>query len=126
MTSTVHQPSTADQFMRRLLRVEGQADPCALVGASSAMSTSIVVSAVRCTLTYLLIPLLTPVIGLLGLLSAPLGIALCAFASVMSVRSMRRFWIADHRYRWAYTAFASIMLCFLAVSVVVDLIHLFG
>ena len=54
------QRPAADRFMRRLLRVEGAADPGAILGAQKAMTSSILVSAVRCTITYLLVPILTP------------------------------------------------------------------
>ena len=43
-----------------------------------------------------------------------LGVAL------LSVRSMRRFWIANHPKRWAYTAFASVVLVSLTVGIIVD------
>src|SRR5215207_9801288 len=41
------QRPAADRFMRRLLRVEGAADPGAILGAQKAMTSSILVSAVR-------------------------------------------------------------------------------
>lgn len=111
----------ADRFMRKLLRVGDQVDPAALLGAQQAMSKSILVSAVRCTITYLLIPLLGGTVALLDAFSAPLSIALCLFAGFMSIRSMRRFWIANHPKRWAYTAFASVVLVALTIGIAVDI-----
>ena len=95
--------SAADRRMRAILRA---------------------VSAIRCTITYLLIPLLGSTIGLLDVFSAPLSIALCLFAGFMSIRSMRRFWIANHPKRWAYTAFASVVLVALTVGITVDILRL--
>lgn len=116
----------ADRRMRAILRVGDQIDPSALLGAQSAMSKSILVSAIRCTITYLLIPILGSTIGLLSVFGAPLSISLCLFAGFMSIRSMRRFWIANHPRRWAYTAFASVVLVALAVGITFDVLRLLG
>lgn len=114
------QRPAADRFMRRVLRVGDTVDRNAIFGARRSTTTSIIVSGIRCTITYLLIPILTPVVGLLRTLGAPLSLALCLFAMVMGVAGMRRFWIADHRSRWAYTAFIGVVLVLLSVAVVLD------
>lgn len=110
----------ADRAMRLLLRVRGDADPDAILGAQRAMTNSILVSAVRCTITYLLVPVLTPIVGVLDLVAAPLSLVLCGLAFVMSTRSLRRFWRADHAKRWHYTALVAVVWAFLAVAVVRD------
>ena len=110
--------------MRRLLRIEGEAEPGAILGAQRAMTSSILVSAVRCTITYLLVPILTPIVGVLDLVAAPLSILLCAVAFVMSTRSLRRFWRADHAKRWHYTALVAVVWAFLTVAVVRDVAQL--
>lgn len=114
----------ADRRMRALLRVGDQVDPGALLGAQQAMSKSILVSAVRCTITYLLIPILGGAVGLFDVFGPVLSIALCLFAGFMSIRSMRRFWIANHPKRWAYTAFASVVLVALAIGITFDVVRL--
>jgi hypothetical protein len=114
----------ADRVMRRLLRIEGQADPDAILGAQRAMTNSILVSAVRCTITYLLVPILTPIVGVLDLVAAPLSAVLCVLAVVMSTRSLRRFWKADHAKRWHYTALVLVVWTFLAVALARDLTQL--
>ncbi len=116
----------ADRRMRAILRVGDQVDPAALLGAQKAMSKSIMVSAIRCTITYLLIPLLGSTVALLDAFSAPLSIALCLFAGFMSIRSMRRFWIANHPKRWAYTAFASVVLVALTIGIGADIVRIVG
>ena len=106
--------------MRRLLQVGDDVDPSAVFGARRSMSGSIVVSAIRCTITYLVIPIVTPFVGFMSALGAPLSIALCVLAAVMGITSVRRFWIADHRARWAYTAFIGVVLVALTVAVAMD------
>jgi uncharacterized membrane protein YozB (DUF420 family) len=79
-----------------------------------------VVSGIRCTITYLLIPILAPFVGLLNMLGAPISITLSSFAIVMGIGGVRRFWIADHRARWSYTTFIGVIFVLLSVAIVVD------
>lgn len=106
--------------MRRLLRIGDEVDRNAIFGARRSTTASIVISGIRCTITYLLVPILTPFIGLLGTVAAPLSIALSVFAMVMGVVGVRNFWLADHRSRWAYTAFIGVVLVLLTVGIVID------
>lgn len=118
--------TAGDRFMRRALRVQGPAQRGAIFGARDAMSRSLLVSALRCILTYLVIPVAVPAIGVLDVVAAPLSIALCLVAGFMSIRSVRRFFLADHPKRWAYTAFAAVVMVFLAVAVVADIATIAG
>jgi len=92
-------------------------DKNAIVGARRSTTTAIVVSGIRCTITYLLIPILAPLVGLLDTLGAPISIALSSFAMVMGIAGVRRFWIADHRARWSYTTFIGVVLVLLCVAI---------
>ncbi|WP_197511864.1 hypothetical protein [Tessaracoccus coleopterorum] len=82
------------------------------------------ISAVRCLITYLLIPVLVPLLSLSGWVAAPVGIALCVVAVVNGVISMRRFWRADHPQRWTYTLFMAVIFAILTVALVSDLSRL--
>ena len=67
------------------------------------MERSLLISMVRCLLTYIVLPFVAPLLGV-GLGVAPLiGIPVGLVAIVANVASVRRFWRADHRYRWHYT-----------------------
>jgi O-antigen/teichoic acid export membrane protein len=114
------QRTPADRFMRRLLRVGDVVDKNAILGARRNTTTAIVVSGIRCIITYLLIPILAPIVGLSGAASAPLTIALSLLAIYVGVSGVRRFWIADHRARWAYTAFIGVVVILLLIGIVVD------
>ena len=92
----------------------------AILGARRNKTTAIVVSGIRCIITYLLIPVLAPIIGLSGAASAPITIGLSLLAIYMGVSGVRRFWIADHRARWAYTAFIGVVMVLLLIGIVVD------
>lgn len=114
--------SAADRFMRRLLGISHvQRSAKTEREAHRGFQTSILVSAVRCIVTYLLIPILTPIVSFAGVLSAPIGIALCAVAFVSGTMSLRRFWASDHTARWMYTWFIAVVFVVLAVAVAVDI-----
>jgi hypothetical protein len=107
--------------MRRWLRVGDVVDKNAILGARRSTTAAIVVSGIRCIFTYLLIPILAPVMGITDAASAPVTIALSVLAIVMGVTGVRRFWIADHRARWAYTIFIAVIVSLLVVGIVFDL-----
>lgn len=110
----------ADRFMRRLLGVRGPTR-AAGDGAHRAFRVAVAISAVRCLITYLLIPVLVPVLSLAGWVAAPVGLLLCLVAGVNGVVSVRRFWRADHRQRWMYTIFMAVVFAILAIALVSDL-----
>lgn len=114
----------ADRFVRKLLRVGDEVDKTAVFGARRSTTTAIVVSGIRCTITYLLIPILAPFFGFVGALDAPVSIFLSSVAIVMGIRGVRRFWIADHRARWQYTGFIGVVVGLLLVAITVDASHL--
>jgi hypothetical protein len=116
--------SGADVFMRRLLRVDDAQPRLREDELRSAFSRSILVSATRCIITYLLIPFLGPVLGLAAGVGPVVGIPVGALAIVFNVKSMRRFWRADHRFRWHYTAIGGTVIGMLVVLIALDLAEL--
>lgn len=109
-----------DRAMRRLLGVH-EVDRGSASGAHRAFRVSVVISAVRCLITYLAIPILVPLLSLSGWVAAPVGIALCVVAVVNGVVSVRRFWASDHARRWMYTGFMGIVFVILGVAMVTEL-----
>lgn len=122
--ATVPRPA-ADVAMRRLLRIpDGHVSTER--AAQRAFSTSVLVSAVRCTLTYLVLPFAAPALGLAAGVGPAVGIPIGAVAVGSNVMTIRRFWAADHRWRWAYTALALTVIALLFVLMVVDVVSLVG
>ena len=114
--------SEADVFMRRLLRVQERGSSAK--GAENVFGASILVSTIRCMLTYVVLPLLKPVVDLSGGVGPVLGLILGTISAVAIVASMRRFWAAHHRWRWGYTAVGGgiiVLLLFQAVGDVASL-----
>lgn len=116
--------SRADGVMRRLLRVDDSQPRMREDELRSAFSRSILVSATRCIITYLLIPFLGPVLGLAAGVGPVIGIPIGLLAIVFNVKSMRRFWRADHRFRWHYTAIGGTVIGMLVVLIALDLAEL--
>jgi hypothetical protein len=115
----------ADIAMRRLLRIPD--GPAAPEGAAQrAFSTSIMVSATRCILTYVILPFVAPVLGFAAGVGPIIGIPIGIVAIVCNVLTIRRFWAADHRWRWAYTALALTVISLLLVLMAKDLASVLG
>lgn len=116
--------SPADLRMRRLLRLPLDAPKATEASARSLVERSLLISMVRCLLTYVVLPFVAPIIGV-GLGVTPvIGIVVGTVAIVANVASIRRFWRADHRYRWHYTALASVIIVLLVWLIVADVAEL--
>ncbi len=117
--------SKADRLMRSLLRIPTIHPGSSDAAAHRGFRVSLVVSGIRCLISYLLVPILVPVVSFAGVVAAPIGIALCVIAGVNGVASVRRFWIADHRAKWMYTAFIGFVFLVLAIALATDITRLF-
>ena len=117
--------SPLDLRMRRLLRLPADGPKGSARAARSAFETSIYVSAARCLLTYIILPFVFPIIGVSTRATPAVGISVSLVAIAADVASIRRFWRADHKYRWHYTALASAIICAMVVLIVMDTFNLF-
>jgi hypothetical protein len=123
--TTAHpERSDADRAMRRLLRLPVDGPKASIFGAENVFSTSIAVSAARCLVTYVLLPVLSPILNLSGNLGPALGLVVSAVSMVAIAYSVRRFFAADHKYRWHYTAVGGAIFGLLIWQSVLDVQHL--
>ncbi|HLX89606.1 MAG TPA: hypothetical protein VKR22_14270 [Acidimicrobiales bacterium] len=85
---------------------------------------SITVSAVRCLLSYVFIPVVLPAVG--GVTNVPPGVGLPigALALVFDVVALRRFWVSRHRWRWAVTAIYLVVMGLVSALLVGDVTRL--
>jgi hypothetical protein len=113
----------ADVAVRRLLRIP-DGPPAPEGAAQRAFSTSILVSATRCLLTYIVLPFVAPALGLAAGVGPAIGIPIGVVAIGCNIVTIRRFWAADHRWRWAYTAIAVTVIALLLVLMVEDILDL--
>jgi len=85
-------------------------------GATEAVRLGLYLSAVRCLLTYVLIPALGATVALTRWLS-PVAATLQVLAAFTAVSGTRTLWRLRHPLRWAYAALA-VVLVGMAVEVV--------
>jgi hypothetical protein len=85
-----------------------------------------IISGIRCTLTYVILPFVTPLIGIAPGVGPALGLTLGLVAIAANVASMRRFWRAQHPWRRPVTVIHVVVIAFLAVMMANDLIELIG
>lgn len=114
--------SSAEHFMRRLLRVS-DAPRVAEESVNGLFSVSIVLSALRCLLSYIVLPLVVPLVGTAAGVGPIIGIPVAAVALVFDVRSIRRFWLADHRWRWYMTFLYLVVMAMVAGLLVSDVVR---
>jgi hypothetical protein len=116
-------PSSADRFMRRLLRLpEGRTSTAA--EARSAFQKSLFISTCRCLLMYIVFPFVLPAVGIARGVGPFIGVVIGVLAMVSIVYSIRRFWRADHSKRWHYTIFGTAIIAFLIVLAIEDVTSL--
>jgi hypothetical protein len=118
--------SDADRRMRRLLRLPADGPRASIIDANNAASRSIAISAVRCLITYVVVPVLGPVLNISGGFGPVLGLVIGAVSMVAIIAAARRFFAADHRWRWGYVGIGSAIFVLLIVQAAVDIADLTG
>lgn len=94
--------------------------------AQRGFSRSVIISGIRCTLTYVLLPLVAPFVGLAPNVGPVIGLTVGTVAIAANLFSIRRFWRADHRWKVHATVLHCAVLLLLAVLMVLDIRELLG
>jgi hypothetical protein len=87
-------------------------------------SLSIAISAARCLLSYIVLPVLVPLAGPVAGTGPALGIPLGVLALVFDVRAVRRFWMAEHRWRRPITGIYVVVMAMVAALLIHDIVTL--
>ena len=85
-----------------------------------------IISTIRCTLTYLVFPFALPALGLVTDTGVVISIVIGVLAMVCDIFSIRRFFAADHKWRWHFSTVALIVICMLGILLVKDVVHMVG
>jgi len=119
---TVPLRSPADRIMRRVLFLPVDAPAGSIAGTEGVFSRSIAISAARCLVMYVVLPLLAPILHLTGSVTTPvIGLILAIVSMAAITYSMRRFFGSDHKYRWGYAAVGGAIFVFMAVGAVMNI-----
>jgi hypothetical protein len=125
---TIDRPtrSRADEAMRRLLRIPEQQAPIDETETHRIFSASILLSALRCLLSYIVLPIVLPAIGLARGVGPVISIPIGLLALTFDYLGIRRFWLADHHQRWAFSALYAVVGGMVLVLLIVDIVHVVG
>ena len=89
--------------------------------AERAFGLSLVFSAVRCVLQYVILPFVLPVFGFAADAAVPVVLAINLVAIVAILYSVRRMWRIDYKYKWQYLLVGAAALLILFVFLYADL-----
>lgn len=89
--------------------------------AQRAFSVSMIVSGVRCLLAYVVLPFVTPFLGLAPGVGPGMGLAIGVVAIAANVFSLRRFWRLNHPWKKWVTVLHVGVIGFLLVLIALDL-----
>lgn len=119
--------SSADRAVSRLLRVsevdtslEKQED------AQRLFSVAMVISGLRCILSYVIFPFVLPALGLGATagVGPAIGIPVGVVALFFDLRGIRRFWVANYRYKWHMTVVYLLVIGLVSYLVLADIVQL--
>lgn len=116
-------PSRADAVARRVLLIPPERGRTSEADAQRLFSTSILISALRCLLTYIVFPVVTPLVGALSGVAPVIGIPIAVVALVFDVLGIRRFFLAGHRLRWPVTGIYLAVMGLVAYLLAGDIAH---
>jgi len=88
------------------------------------LAGSLVFVSLRCTLQYIVLPFLLPLLGLRGDLSLSISIAIDLIALATIAYNVRRLW--NTSWRWRYLGLAAVMVAFIAFMLYQDARLLLG
>jgi hypothetical protein len=121
--TAVQTPGRADVVVRRLLFIPDDSGRVSDADAQRLFSTSIFISALRCLLTYVAFPVITPLVGAVAGVAPVIGIPIAVVALVFDVLGIRRFFRAGHRMRWPITVIYLAIMGMVSYLLAGDIAH---
>ena len=113
--------SKADVVVRTVLRIKERPPGENQATAYAAFQKSMLISATRCTLTYVVFPFLLPMLSFLHGGAPIIGVVIGSVAMVADVFTIRRFFAIDHKWRWYFCSIVFGIMCLLSVLLVHDI-----
>jgi hypothetical protein len=106
--------------MTTSISAEQAADTGDDTDAERVFSKSIAISAIRCVLAYVIFPLGAPLVGLTTV-GPWVGVVVSVVALYFNVYSIRRFWAADHRWKYYMSALNVAVIVLVTILFVEDI-----
>ncbi|MBV9282850.1 MAG: hypothetical protein JOZ41_22475 [Chloroflexi bacterium] len=94
--------------------------------AQRALTFGLLLSALRCTVQYILLPFVLPWIGVAASIPPWVTLVLSGLALASIARNVRYLWRLRHARRWSYLGLASMVATALLLFMVMDLRNLLG
>ncbi|MBI1298518.1 hypothetical protein GC175_26585 [bacterium] len=86
--------------------------------ANKSVGGSLILSSVRCTLQYIVLPFALPLLGFGGTVSSVLTLVLSAAAVALLLYNVVELWSTS--WRWSYLGLASVLLLIMTVFLIDD------
>jgi hypothetical protein len=106
-------------------RVPGALETPLPAAAQKALTFGLLLSAIRCTLQYALLPFVLPWVGLAASIPSWATLVLSGIALASLSRNVRILWRTHHARRWSYLGLAMVVGSALVVFMAVDARSLF-
>ena len=108
--------------MRHVLQVPEERKPIPESDTHKIFGISIVLSATRCLLSYIVLPILLPLLGLAKGVGPWIAIPIGVLALTFDVLGIRRFWLADHHQKWLFSAVYAVVGAMVLTLLIVDIV----
>lgn len=82
---------------------------------------SILISAIRCTLTYVILPFVAPFVGLAAGVGPAVGIPIALVALWANIACIKRHWHSDHRWKWPVSLLNVGIIVLLVILLILDI-----
>ena len=125
--SDLIQLNARDAFACKVLRVRrSESSPSAQESAQALFSYSMVLSGLRCILSYVIVPFVFPFLGLgaTATLGPAIGIPVGLLAIGFDIKGMRRFFSVQYKYRWQMALIYLSVITLVTYLVIQDIILL--
>lgn len=100
---------------------QGRKEIAVEVEAQRTFNASMLISAIRCLLTYLLFPFVAPIIGIASGVGSTVGLIASIIGVAANVWSIKRFHSSKHPWRWGITVINVAVVLLLVALFVIDL-----
>jgi hypothetical protein len=87
-------------------------------------SKSMFISGLRCLLSYVILPLLAPILKFTTTLEPIFGIPIGLTAIIFDYLGIRRFWISDHRFKWLVSPIYLAVIVLVVILIIQDIASL--